>query len=90
MSENPNLTVADVAQIRRVTTKTVHNWIKSGALRAYYIGPGKTIRIAESDLNALLRPVREVQPAIREVERQLRETSHLLSFGNDAPAGDAA
>ena len=46
------LTVAEVADILRVSTMTVYRLIKSGELRALRIG--KSFRISEEDFDAYL------------------------------------
>src|SRR5690349_12407291 len=50
------LTMEDAAAHLGVTTTTVRNWIASGALPAYRLG-SKAIRVRESDVEALLRPI---------------------------------
>jgi excisionase family DNA binding protein len=50
----PLLTVADVAQVLRVSTRTVRRLIKSGALASVTVG--RSIRVRAEDLAALTRP----------------------------------
>ena len=46
------LTIAEVAELLQVCTRTVRRWIKSGVLPAHRIGG--VVRIAEADLLAFL------------------------------------
>ena len=57
------LTIAEAAKHLKVSTLTVHRWLKAGRLPAYHVGP-KAVRIRRADLQALLTPVarREVTP----------------------------
>jgi excisionase family DNA binding protein len=50
----PLLTVADVAQVLRVSTRTVRRLIKSGALPSVTVG--RSIRVRLEDLVAVTRP----------------------------------
>jgi excisionase family DNA binding protein len=51
------LTIAEVAERLRVSTRTVRRWIKAGDLIAYRVGG--LVRVAESDLRAFLAVHRE-------------------------------
>lgn len=51
------LTIAEVAERFRVSTRTVRRWIKAGDLIAYRVGG--LVRVAESDLRAFLAVHRE-------------------------------
>lgn len=48
------LGVGQVAQVCRVTTRTIHNWIRSGRLKAYAT-PGGHFRIWPTDLETFLK-----------------------------------
>ena len=50
-------TVAAVAEILGVSTRTVRRWIKSGDLVAHHFGAA--VRIAESDLKAFIARQRD-------------------------------
>ena len=49
----PLLTIPNIAQRSKVSTKTVRRWIKSGDLIAYKLGG--QLRISEEDWNLFLR-----------------------------------
>lgn len=51
---DPLLTVADVAEVLKVSTRTVRRLIKSGALASVTVG--RSIRVRQEDLAALTRP----------------------------------
>lgn len=50
------LTREDVAKYLRVHPRTVDRWLKSGSLKGYKLGKGKTslLRISEVELNKFL------------------------------------
>ncbi|MHB2170097.1 helix-turn-helix domain-containing protein [Alsobacter sp. R-9] len=48
------LTVTDVAEVLRVSTRTVRRLIKSGALASVTVG--RSVRVRAEDLAALTRP----------------------------------
>ena len=50
----PLLTIVDVAQVLKVSTRTVRRLIKSGALPSVTVG--RSIRVRPEDLAALTRP----------------------------------
>jgi excisionase family DNA binding protein len=50
-------TVAEIAKLMKVSTKTVRRWIKNGDLIAHRLG--RQLRITESDLAAFIRQRRE-------------------------------
>lgn len=50
-------TIAETAEMLRVSTRTVRRWIDSGRLVAHAIGG--VVRIAESDLRAFLAVYRQ-------------------------------
>lgn len=48
-------TVDDVAAILGVSTRSIYDWIKAGALPAKRLGPGgRLIRISQTDLETFL------------------------------------
>jgi excisionase family DNA binding protein len=49
------LTVAEAAKALRVSTITIHRWVKQGRLTAYRVGP-RAVRISGSELTRLLAP----------------------------------
>ncbi|MER5726674.1 helix-turn-helix domain-containing protein [Streptomyces sp. NPDC002418] len=51
-TESPWLTVREVAQHYRVSTRTITRWVASGELRSHRIGPGRLVRIHRSSLEA--------------------------------------
>ncbi len=57
------LTVAEAAKVLRVSTVTLHRWLKAGRLPAYHVGP-KAVRIRRGDLKTVVTPVAggEVMP----------------------------
>lgn len=52
------ITVAEAADLLRVSTVTIKRWLKQGRLPAYHVGP-RAIRLRRADLAAVVRPVRE-------------------------------
>lgn len=50
------LTIDEVADACRVTPRTVQNWIHSGRLPAYRVGP-QAVRIAVDDVAKMFRPI---------------------------------
>ena len=48
------LTVSDVAEVLKVSTRTVRRLIKSGALASVTVG--RSVRVHAEDLAALMRP----------------------------------
>jgi excisionase family DNA binding protein len=46
------LAVADIAEVTRVSTRTVRRWIDSGDLRVHRLG--RQVRVSEEDLAAFL------------------------------------
>lgn len=58
-SHNPDLlTIAEAAGLLKVSTVTLHRWIKQGRLPAYHVGP-KAIRIRRADLATVIAPAHE-------------------------------
>ena len=55
--EREYYTVAQAANVLRVSRTTVWRWIVAGRLDAYRIGP-RTIRVRKGDIEALPRPTR--------------------------------
>ena len=49
------LTIAEAARALKVSTVTIHRWLKHGRLRAYRVGP-RAVRISRSELGRLLSP----------------------------------
>jgi excisionase family DNA binding protein len=49
------VTIADAARLLKVSTVTLHRWLKQGRLPAYHVGP-RAVRIRRRDLDALLTP----------------------------------
>ncbi len=49
----PLLTISEVAEFCRVSTRTVRRWIERGELAAHRLG--RQVRISEKDLRAFLR-----------------------------------
>jgi excisionase family DNA binding protein len=50
------LTIDEVSTVCRVSGRTVRNWIRSGRLPAYKLGP-KTVRISVNDLAEMMEPI---------------------------------
>ena len=46
------LAVADISDLLRVSTKTVHRWIERGDLRVHRLG--RSVRVSQDDLDAFL------------------------------------
>ena len=49
------LKVSEVAERLNVTKQSVYNWINDGRLKAVKVA-GKTVRITESSVDALIQP----------------------------------
>ena len=49
----PLLTVSEVAEVCRISTRTVRRWIERGELPAHRLG--RQLRISEKDLKIFLR-----------------------------------
>ncbi len=69
------LSIAEAAKRLQVSRVTLWRWIQSGRLKAYRLGPRK-VRIRQSDLGDLLKPLEasnrqnaDIRAAVREVER---------------------
>ena len=73
------LTVAEIASELKLNQQTIRNWIRTGSLRAVYVGP-RRVRVLRSDLDRMLAggatapaadeqtptdPLRESSPATR-------------------------
>ena len=56
--EDELLTVPEVARVLRVTDRCIRGWIADGTIPAFRIGD-KAIRIKNSDVRKMLRPVNE-------------------------------
>lgn len=52
-------TISEVADIFKVTTRTIHNWIAEGRLPIIKIG--KTVRISDEDIKALIDTRRTIK-----------------------------
>lgn len=52
-------TIPEVADIFKVTTRTIHNWIAEGRLPIIKIG--KTVRISDEDIKALIDTGRTIK-----------------------------
>jgi len=52
-------TISEVADIFKVTTRTIHNWITEGRLPIIKIG--KTVRISDEDIKALIDTGRTIK-----------------------------
>lgn len=57
------LTIEEAARFLKVSTVTIHRWLKQGRLPAYRLGP-RYVRIRRGDLATVLRPTgrEEVEP----------------------------
>lgn len=49
------LTIAEAAKLLKVSTITLHRWLKQGRLPAYHVGP-RAVRIRRQDLQSVMRP----------------------------------
>ena len=49
------LTIAEAARLLKVSTVTLHRWLKQGRLAAYRVGP-RAVRISRSELARILTP----------------------------------
>lgn len=59
-TESPWLTVREVAQFYRVSTRTITRWVASGEIRSTRIGPGRLVRIHRSELDTEQRDLSAV------------------------------
>src|SRR5712692_2934833 len=57
------LTIVEAAKVLKVSTVTIHRWLKQGRLTAYRVGP-RAVRISRSELTRVLSPRngKEVSP----------------------------
>ena len=53
MHEDELLTVAETARLLKVSTVTIHRWLKQGRLPSYRVGP-RAVRVRRADLNAVV------------------------------------
>lgn len=53
--ESEWLTLSEAAKLLRISTVTLHRWIKQGRLPAYHVGPRK-VRIRREDLARVFTP----------------------------------
>lgn len=51
------VSIDDAAFLLGVSSRTVRNWIHSGELRAYLVGP-RLIRIDYEDIRLLVKPIK--------------------------------
>ncbi|MCQ1582632.1 helix-turn-helix domain-containing protein [Streptomyces globisporus] len=49
-TESPWLTVREVAEHYRVSTRTITRWVATGEIRSHRIGPGRLVRIHRSEI----------------------------------------
>jgi len=63
------LTLAEAAQMLKVSTVTLRRWIKQGRLPAYHVGPRK-VRIHRSDLTKAFAPTYQ-QDGVRAVQEMV-------------------
>lgn len=62
-SDTELLTVAEAAQILKVSIVTLHRWLKQGRLPACHVGP-RAVRIRRGDLEQVMTPLpRPAAPA---------------------------
>lgn len=68
--------VSEVAELFRVSERTVYNWIDWGYMRAIKIGDGRgTIRVPEDSINEFIlnnQTVIESLPSVRELLRKTK------------------
>lgn len=55
-TETDLLTISEAAKLLKISTVTIHRWLKQGRLPAYQVGP-RYIRIRRQDLAKVLTPV---------------------------------
>ena len=61
-------TVAEAAKLLKVSTTTLHRWLKQGRLHAYHVGP-RAVRVHRADLAKLLVPTADLRvPPLTEAE----------------------
>jgi len=78
-------TVAEAAKLLKVSTTTLHRWLKQGRLHAYRVGP-RAVRVHRADLAKLLVPTADLRvPLLTEAEA----TAALVAL-KDAQALTAA
>ena len=61
-------TPKEVAELWKVTRRTVYGWIKAGKIKACKIGD--TVRISESDLLSFIKPVAQEKTGPRKPARK--------------------
>ncbi|MDP2935922.1 MAG: helix-turn-helix domain-containing protein [Dehalococcoidia bacterium] len=80
-TETDLLTISEAAKLLKISTVTLHRWLKQGRLPAYHLGP-RCIRILRSDMAALLTPTR------KEEEESMQEEMPIQTELTIRPLGD--
>jgi excisionase family DNA binding protein len=83
------LTIAEAAKLLKVSTATLHRWLKQGRLQAYHVGP-RAVRIHRADLARLLVPTTLPEKSWRdEGHFQHTDTDRLVPPLTDTEAAAA-
>lgn len=83
------LTIAEAADLLRVSTVTIKRWLKQGRLPAYHVGP-RAIRLRRADLAAVMRPLHEPsgilpeEPTREELARRQALVEEILALREQA------
>jgi excisionase family DNA binding protein len=70
------LTIAEAARLLKVSTATLHRWLKQGRLQAYHVGP-RAVRVRRADLARLLVPTTLPEKPWRD-EGRFQHTDHVV------------
>lgn len=83
-SETDLLTVTEAAKRLKVSTITLHRWIKQGIIPSYRVGP-RALRIRAEDLESVVRPARgtEEPPVNRWMASDVTDLAHALRPMNE-------
>lgn len=54
-ADDEYMTAQQVAQFFKISERSIREWTTQGALPAYRVGPGRSVRYRKSDVDALAR-----------------------------------
>lgn len=72
------LTVLEVANIFRISERTIYTWIDEGVIRCIKIKDKSVVRIPISEVERLIQEVLEVPATKLSAQRKKRLLEHLL------------
>ena len=72
------LTVYEVAQLFRISARTIYTWIDEGVIRCIKIKDKSAVRIPASEIERLIQEVLEVPPTKLSAQRKKRLLENLI------------